>query len=159
MSTLTIGLTATVPDLDGSDPDTEVLGTLTLTSNIKVADGTSVVLASTPTTSTVIWQATKSDGTTQHGVAGAAAAFAAMVVTIDPDKTLTSDLPIGIRCLYTNAAGSVLTDVAFQQRTRGIPLVLPASVRDSSDAEYFLTKVEARNRNTTDVPVAVAAWK
>jgi hypothetical protein len=159
MSTLTVGLTATVPDLDGSDPDTEVLGTLTLTDNVKVVDQTVTVAASTPTTSTVVWQATKSDGTTQHGVSGAAAAFVAMVVTVDQDKTLTADTAVGLRALYTNAAGSVLTDVAFQQRTRATPVVFPASVRDSSDAEHFLTRIEARNRNTTAVPVQAAAWK
>lgn len=158
MATLTIGLTASAPELGGTDPDVEALGSVTLTNGVKVAGQATLVAASTPTTSTVVWQAMKSDGTTQHAVSGAASPCAALVLTVDPDKTLSSDLAVGVRVLYTSAAGAALTDVGFQQRSKLHPLVIPGSVRDSSDVEYFPTKIEVRNRNTTAVPVQVDAW-
>lgn len=162
MATLKIGFSAFAPGIGGggSDPDIEGSWDITLASGVKAFDQTIVVAANTPTTSTVLWQATKTDGTTQHGVSGASAAATVFAVLVDPGAYPSSGLPLGVRALYTNAAGAVLTDVAFQQRDNTMPIILPASVRDASGAEYFLTRIEGRNRNASNaIPARIVAWR
>jgi hypothetical protein len=157
MATLRIGFSITPDGLGAGDgrADPEQARDLTLTSGEK-AETVVTVAASTPSTSTTLWQATN------HAASATAASADLAVVLVDPLTDEDTPIPLGVMASYTTDSATTVTDTVFEQAYPGVPLCFPGTVRLPAGDLAYLTKLAARNRNTgTDdaMKVRTTVWK
>lgn len=108
--------------------------------------------ASTTATATALWTSAS------NGVAVSAATFTFLAVIVDPDETLSTDIPINLRLTYTTTAGSATAYTRYHRAARGAPFMLTNSLSGAPGAAYtdYITKVEAYNEDSSSaVPVRI----
>lgn len=112
------------------------------------------VPASTTATATALWTSA-SNGANPVS----AATFTFLAVIVDPDETLSTDIPINLRLTYTAASGGTTTAYTrYHRAARGAPFMLTNSLSGAPGSAYtdYITKVEAYNENSSSaVPVRI----
>jgi hypothetical protein len=104
-----------------------------------------------------LWQAST------HGVSGTTAAADIVFVSVDPSEDEATSLFVDLIPTYTTVSSTSTNAQAtypVAKREHGV-IPLGGEGRDSSGVQRFLTKVEAKNRNTgTDdaVKVRIQVW-
>ncbi len=155
MASITIGDSITPTGVSGSSvADPSQARELTLTNGAKPYDATVSCAASATTT---LWTAPT------NGVSGTTAAADLVAVWVDPAQTEDTSLAIDIILTYTTVSSTTTTTVAVYhalKREHGV-MKFPGEGRLSAGTQVFLTKIEAKNRNsgTSDATnVRVQVW-
>lgn len=155
MATLDLGFSATPTDVSGATyADPSQVRTITLTNGAKPFDAT---VSCTANATTTLWTASTNEASS------ATAACDLALVLVDPAQTETTSLSIDIILTYTTVSSTSTTTEAVYfalKREHGV-MTFPGEGRLSAGTQVFLTKIEAKNRNTgTDdaVNVRVQVW-
>jgi len=153
MSTIRIGDSIMSVDVGASDGigDPAQVRELTLTNGAKPFDA---VVSAALSATTTLWTAPN------HGVSATTASADLVAIIIDPEQAADDSLPIDLILTYTTVSSTGTTTEAIYlvaKREHGV-LKIPGEGRKSDATQVFLTKVEAKNRNTTAATVRIQVW-